>query len=241
MLRNVRGLQHYTVHATDGDIGRVHEFYFDDQQWTVRHAVVNVGHWLPRHRVLVPTVFLDGIDEVGRELHVHLTKSQVASSPIIDTEKPVSRQHEGKLYWYYGFTGSALPSHFRTGAGDPHLRCTREVIGYFVHGDDEHVGEVDDFLVDDDSWGIRYLVMDVQAWWPGRKVLVPPRWIVCIRWEEKAVHITLSLATVRTAPRYDAARPIDPDYEARLQAHYEQSKQLKGGRGAERQPVAIPS
>jgi hypothetical protein len=238
MLRNARDLQRYTIHATDGDIGRVQEFYFDDQQWTIRHAVVSVGHWLPRHRVLVPTMFLVGVDEATMELRVTLARSQVASSPTIDTEKPVSRQHEGKLYWHYGFTGSALPPHLRSGEGDPHLRRTREVAGYGVHRGEEQIGEVDDFLVDDSSWSIRYMVMKVHAWWPGKKVLVPPKWIVCIRWEENAVHVALSRATVRNAPEYDPTRTIDADCEGRLHDHYERSNQLADGHG---QPSRLPA
>ncbi len=121
MLRHVRDLQHYTIHALDGDIGRVHEFYFDDQRWTVRHIVVTTGAWLPRHRVLIPTMSVARVDEARRELSVALTKLQVATSPSTDTEKPVSRQHEGTLYWHYGFTGIAFPADLRAGGGDPHL------------------------------------------------------------------------------------------------------------------------
>lgn len=231
MLRNVRDLQHYTILATDGDIGRVHEFYFEDQRWTVRHAVVSVGHWLSRHRVIVPTMFLAGVDEARKELLVTLTRSQVASSPTIDTEKPVSRQHEGKLYWHYGFTGSSLPPHLRSGEGNPHLRRTREVAGYDVHRGEERIGEVDDFLVDDDSWSIRYMLVDVRDWWPGKRVLVPPWGIERIRWEERAVHVALSRADVRNAPAYDPARALDPDDEARIHDHYERSKRLEDGHG----------
>src|SRR5574342_487570 len=104
MLRHVRDLQHYTIHAIDGDIGRVHEFYFDDQRWVVRHIVVTTSHRLPRHRVLVPILSLARVDEERRQLQVALTRDQVLTSPSIDTERPVSRQHEGELYWHYGFT-----------------------------------------------------------------------------------------------------------------------------------------
>ena len=97
---------------------------------------------------------------------------------------------------------------------------------------------MDDFLVDDASWSIRYMVMNVQTWWPGKKVLVLPRWIVCIRWEERAVHVALSRATVRNAPEYDPARAIDADYEARIHDHYERSMQLEDRRG---QPSGCPT
>ena len=229
MLRTVRDLQRYTIHATDGDIGRVHEFYFDDQRWTVRHVVVTIGHLPPRHRVLIPVAPIARVDEERRKLHVTLTKAQVAASPTIDTEKPVSRQHEGKLYWYYGFAGAALPQELRGASGDPHLRRTREVLRYCVHGPDDRMGDVHDFLVDDGSWSIRYLVVDVRDWWHGKQALVPPSSIVYISWEGAAVHVDVSRATVRNAPEYDPRGPVDPDYETRLHDYYGRAKHQEGG------------
>ncbi|HSB68453.1 MAG TPA: PRC-barrel domain containing protein [Candidatus Methylomirabilis sp.] len=223
MLRRVRDLQHYTIHAIDGDIGRVHEFYFDDQRWTVCHMVVTTGAWLARHRVLIPTLSLARVDAARGELSVALTKLQVATSPGIDTEKPVSRQHEGELYWHYGFTGVPLPIGMQPG-GDPHLRRTREVVGYVVHRVHERIGDVDDFLVDDASWNIRYMVVKVQERWTDKRVLVQPRSVVGITWEERAVHVDLSRAALRNAPEYDPRRPIDRDYEMRLQDYYDRSK-----------------
>ncbi len=130
MLRYIKDLQGSQLHAADGNVGRVHEFYFDDQRWTIRHVVVATGHWLPRHWVLIPPMALTGVDEARGELQVALTKAQVASSPPVDAEKPVSIQRERELYWHYGFPGSAFPEELQSGAGDPHLRRTRGVIGY---------------------------------------------------------------------------------------------------------------
>ncbi len=229
MLRHVRDLQHYTVHGIDGELGRVREFYFEDQGWTVRHIVVTTGHWPPRHSVLLPTLCVARIDDGCREVCLTLTGDQVASSPSIDTEKPVSRQHEGKLYWYYGFTGEALPPDLRKGGGDPHLRRTREVVGYAVHRDHEHIGAVDDFLVDDGSWSICYMVVDVHTWWLHRKVLVLPRSVVGITWGGSAVHVDVSRAILRQAPEYNPNRPIDRDYEARLRDYYDQLQGQRHG------------
>jgi hypothetical protein len=221
MLRAVKDLQRYTIHAVDGDIGRVHEFYFDDERWRVRHVVVATGHWLPRHRVLIPTVCLVGIAEERREVCVSLTRAQVASSPSIDTEKPVSRQREGELYWHYGFTGTVFPRDLRSTGGDPHLRRTREVVGYAVHQIHEWVGAVDDFLVDDASWRIGYMVVQVRACWSDVKVLVLPESIEGVIWEERAVRVKVPRAVLRNAPRYRPGCPIDRDYEAHLRDYYD--------------------
>ncbi len=231
MLRHVKDLQHYTIQAIDGDIGRVHEFYFDDQRWAVRHVVVSTGHWLPRHRVLIPTLLLTRVDEERRQLQVALAKLQVATSPSIDTEKPVSRQHEGELYWHFGFTGVPLPIGLQRG-GDPHLRRTREVMRYSVHRVHERIGDVEDFVVDDSSWVICYVVVNLQEWWSDRKVLVLPRSISEITWEEAAVHVDVSRAFLRQAPEYDPKRPIDRDYEARLRDYYDRSQAQRDGPAA---------
>jgi uncharacterized protein YrrD len=220
MLRNISGLYGYAIHTADGNIGPVHDFYFDDQHWSVRHLVVTTGRWLSRHRVLVPPMSVTNVDGKRRELHIALTKAQVANSPDIDTDKPVSRQQHAELYWHYGFTGSGLPEELRRGEGDPHLRRTREVIGYWVHGVDDRIGQVDDFLVDDGAWSIRYMVVDARSWWLGKKVLVPPGWIVSIKWEGMAVYVDLSRATVRNAPGYVPGRPVDRGYETRLYEYY---------------------
>ncbi len=229
MLRNIRDLYGHAIHATDGDMGSVHDFYFDDQQWAVRHLVVTTGRWLSRHRVLVPPMSVTNVDGTSEEFHTALTKAQVANSPDVDTDRPVSRQRHAELYWHYGFTGSVLPEEPRREEGDPHLRRTREVIGYFVHGVDGRIGQVDDLLVDDGSWIIRYMAVDARSWWLGRKVLVPPGWIVSIKWEGMAVYVDLSRATVRNAPDYDPGLPIDRDYETRLYESYGRVKYWRDG------------
>src|SRR6266545_4670505 len=144
MLRKIRDLYGFAIHATDGDIGSVHDFYFDDQHWTVRHLVVTTGRSLSCHRVLVDPMSVTNVDGTSEELHIALTKAQVANSPDVDTDKPVSRQRHAEVYWHYGFTGSVLPEEPRREEGDPHLRRTREVIGYFVYGVDDRIGHVDD-------------------------------------------------------------------------------------------------
>jgi len=219
MLLTIRDLKHYTIHAVDGDLGRVHEFYFDDQQWRVRHIVVTTGGWWPRHRVLIPTACVVGIAQGRGEVRVTLTRDQVATSPSIDTERPVSRQHEGELYWHYGFTGIPLPIGLPCGA-DPHLRRTREVVGYVVHREHERVGDVDDFLVDGASWRICCMVVVLAGRCVEKKVLVLPRSILAISWEARSVHVDVSWAVLRNAPRYDPGRPIAADLEAQLHDYY---------------------
>ena len=50
------------------------------------------------------------------------------------------------------------------------------VIGYVIEADDGRLGTVSDFLFEDTSWVIRWLVVDTGHWLSGRKVLLPPSW-----------------------------------------------------------------
>ncbi len=103
MLRSVKDLEGYAVDATDGTIGHVKDFHFDDRDWVVRYLVVDAGAWLSSRKVLVSPIAIGDPDWAERLLPVRLTKEQVRNSPDIDTDKPVSRQHEMQYAGYYGY------------------------------------------------------------------------------------------------------------------------------------------
>ena len=103
MLRRIKDLEGFSVGATDGPIGDVKDFYFDDQAWVVRYLIVETGSWLKSRKVLVSPIAVGPPDWSDRRLPVSITKEQVKDSPDIDTEKPVSRQHEMEYGGYYGY------------------------------------------------------------------------------------------------------------------------------------------
>jgi hypothetical protein len=104
--------------------------------------------------------------------------------------------------------------------GDPHLRSTAEVMGYYIEARDGEIGHVEDFLVDDEAWAIRYMVVDTSNWWVGKKVLVAPDWITEIRWQDSHVHVDLTREAIKAGPVYDPTTPIDRAYEERLHRSY---------------------
>jgi hypothetical protein len=97
MKKDLRG---FTIGATDGDIGTVDEFYFDDTSFTVRYLVVDTGGWLTGRKVLIAPMALRDIDWEAKRIKVALTRAQVEKSPDIETDRPVSRQHEIAYYSY---------------------------------------------------------------------------------------------------------------------------------------------
>lgn len=250
MLRSVERLGGFTILATDGEIGKVDEFYFDDETWAIRYLVVTTGPWLLRRKVLIHPSAVGQINWGMQMLSVGLTKKQVKNSPDIDTDQPISRQHEVELFRHYnwvpywtsggGFAmqgGVAVPvireeppakstvekeiEAMTKQTRDPSLRSTNEVIGYHIQAGDGEIGHVEDFLVDEEGWIIRYLIIDTRNWLPGRSVLVTPRWIEMVTWNEKKVHVDLSKEAIKNSPEYDPTKPLSRAYEETLHKHYD--------------------
>jgi PRC-barrel domain len=243
MLRSAKDVRGYALVATDGELGSVHDLYFDDETWMVRYVVVDTGNWLPGRRVLISPVSVNQPDWVARQMPVSLTREQVKNSPSIDTHKPVSRQHELEQLRYYGYppywVGPAVAGSLATPAGvvqapqgqpasavqvgtaDSHLRSCREVAGYHLHATDGELGHVDDFLFGDLDWAVRYVEIDTSNWWFGRKVLVAPEWIDTIDWQQREVRVDVSRDAVQRAPQYDAVAHVNRQWETDYYAHHQ--------------------
>lgn len=246
MLRNIKSLIGHTIHAVDGELGKVDEFYFDDKTWAVRYMVVETGNWLSGRKVLIAPAALKTPDWQAQTFPVALTRDQVRNSPDIDTKKTVSRQHEMELYKHYawplywgegfyagGVSGGVLfqpngeeegkaeaGARVRPDREDAHLRGTREVTGYRLHAADGPIGHVEDYIVDDGKWLIRYLVAGTGAWLPGRKVLISPHWVESVNWETSEVFVDLSREAIKESPGFDPSQPVSEDYESDLYDHY---------------------
>ena len=243
MLQRVGELELYTMGAKDGDIGKVDDVYFDDQSWTVRHLVVETGGWLTARSVLIPPRAVQQIDPEAHRLVTELTRQQVEQSPGLDSATPVSRQYERELYRYYGYPyywgGPYLwgPIIYPTAPPpgtdaaeaqeaidqapeDNRLRSARDVRGHGIQATDGQLGHVEDFLIDGETWAIRYLVVDPRNWWPGHHVVVPTEWITAVHWNESTVEVNVDKKDIRNAPAYDPTGAMDRDYEARYHSHF---------------------
>lgn len=259
MLRSLKNLEHYTVSATDGEIGTVANFLLDEETWTIRYLVVETGGFFGR-RVLISPISFREPEWATHHFHVALTMDKVKNSPSLDTDKPVSRQHERDYYGYYGYPyywgysglwgGGAYPGllaldgrseasveNAREPAGDAHLRSASELRGYHVRGSDEAIGHVDDFIVDDETWGVRYLVIDTSNWWLGKKVLVAPHWANRVSWEAREVHVDMSRQAIKDSPEWNPTAGVNREYEARLYDYYGRPAYWSGvGRPQQAQP-----
>ena len=103
---------------------------------------------------------------------------------------------------------------------DCHLRSCRAVIGYHVHATDGDLGHVEDFLVDEHTWAIRYLIVDTSNWWGGHQVLIAPQWIEAVSWSDANVSVDLTRQAIKDAPPYDSAAQLDRQQEQSIYEHH---------------------
>jgi hypothetical protein len=246
MQPTVSSMIGYTIRSTDGDLGKVDQFYFDDEAWTIRYVVVETGNWLSGRKVLIPAVAFGLQESESGMFSVKLTRAQVKGSPDIDTQRPVYRQHEVALHAHYqchwrdGYGGTSgtnplAPSDQEASSenessgsqrrDDPHLRATRQVIGYHIHATDGEIGHVEDFIVDDENWAIRFIVADTRNWLPGKQVILSPRWINRVQWADSSVYFDLTRESVKNSLEFNASKPINREYEAFLLEHFGQRMQ----------------
>jgi len=231
--------------ATDGEIGKVEDLYFDDQTWTIRYLIIKTASWLSEREVLIsPQALLKHSWESGI-FPVNLSREQVRDSPAIDTRRPVSRQHEERLaghyawqpYWGSAFVPGQLwgvipptpvinpsmlrePETIKTDTDDPHLRSCDKIRGYHIHATDGDIGHVNDFIIDDQTWQISYLVVDTQNWIGGKKVLVAVRHIRKVQWENSKVVVDLTVESIKNSTPVDKWDYIIPEGDkADLQKH----------------------
>ncbi len=245
MLRPFEKLRGYKLAAKDGEIGEVQEFYFADQDWRIRYLIVATGSWLNSREVLIAPGALREIDAQSGAIAVNLTQEQVRNSPPLDSDKPVSRQYEQQLYRHYNWDPNwVVPGAAGLGAyapavvaqqealaeqaapkqpdpdADPHLRSSEELVDrYSIHAQDGEIGRVHDFVIDDESWRVRYIVVRTGVWF-GSDVLLSPEWIERISFDRSEVFVNLPRSTIKDAPEYDSGAPISHAFEQRLHDHY---------------------
>ena len=244
MLTNAAFLKGLVIHATDGELGTVDQFYFDDETWAIRYLAVETGGWLGGRQVLISPMSVLHTDWQAKRLDVSLTKKQVENSPDINTHLPVSRQHEAEYNLYYGYpyywggpylwgpvlypAGLAIPTTASTKAADrvesesadSHLFSAEAITGYYVEATDGEIGHVDGFVIDDEAWAIRYVEVATRNWLPGKKVLISPAWIERVSWAESNISVGLSREAIKSCPEYLVSRPLTREYEDQLHAHY---------------------
>jgi hypothetical protein len=239
MLNKAKTVKGYKLESLDGEIGTVKEFYFDDRHWVIRYLVADTKDWLESKQVLISPYALVEVNKEEQLIAINLTKKQLEESPSLKSEQPVSQQFEEDYCGFFGWpmysTGPYIwgfsPNIVRDPekwkeyshaekAWDPNLRSTIEVSGYHIQAADGGIGHIEDFIIDDETWAIRYLIIVTRNWWPGKKVLVSTQWIERVSWSERKVLVNLTRETIRQSPEYTEESLLTRDYETGLHRHY---------------------
>lgn len=237
MLRSLKELEHYTVCAPDGKAGKCADFLLGIPRWLVRYLVVKTARPLSARYVLITPDVIVEVDRAHRSFQLALTKDQVERSPLDDNgqagSSPPHRVSTGTQRLDDSeivISSLQVPCESESSErlmepldlhGHPdRVRSAKTLRGFAVRARDGCIGHVDDLIVQDDIWELRYFVLDTGKWWTGRKVLIAPQWAESINWGERTVHVNMSVQAVRTSPEWDPNVSLERDYETRLFRHY---------------------
>lgn len=196
MLRSLKQFYGDKLGASDGEIGRIKDFYFDDQNWAIRYIIADTGTWLPGRQVLISPHSLASPAVSGKIVDVGLTRKQIENSPSIESQKPVSRQHEEEFHKYYGW-----PPYWKAAAANAigpqpqrevHLRSAQAVNGYLLRMGEETIGHICDFMIDAESWTIGQLVVRTGHRLSGKEMLIETKQVERIGYHESTIFAHLN-------------------------------------------------
>ncbi|SDX02595.1 PRC-barrel domain-containing protein [Marininema mesophilum] len=243
MLVSAKGIEGTTVSAVDGEIGKVDGFWMDDEKWTLRYLVVDVGTLFSRQRVLISPIAIDKVDWEQQQVILSLSEEQVKNSPEVDADQPLSRRTETDLHRHYGWPtywggaglwgGGMIPGellsstysverenrssppndfdHMENGLDDSRLLSLRALIGYTLKTHDGELGQVNDFIIDDHSWSVHYLVADAGNWLSSKKVMIEKSSIQRVNSADAHIHVDLVKDNVKGSPEFDPSDPVNGD------------------------------
>jgi len=104
--------------------------------------------------------------------------------------------------------------------GDPHLRSSNAVTSYRIQATDGDIGHVQDLIVDEDTWAIRYIVVNTSNWWLDNLVVIAPEWIDDVSWSGATISVDLTRQQVQDAPPYDPLAELDRTRESEIYGYY---------------------
>lgn len=229
MLRSVVRLCEEELGAIDGEVGHVNDFYFDEQDWTIRYMVADMKAHKPGRLVLIARDAFKDLYQGGKLLKVNLSRHELDARPCIESKATVSRPFEADYRRYYDWAlywqkepvrgVSDCPATLslgevsvsdailneKQGPKSSRLRSVKATFGHRILGTDDAYGRVTDFVMDDKNWSIKRLVVEVGNWDSAKKVLISPAHITRTNWDESKVYVELNKEEMSRAPVFDNA------------------------------------
>lgn len=182
------------LEAIDGTVGTLYDILFDDQSWRLRHLVITTDRWFFGEQVLLDLAALDRADWSEPRVWLRLTKQQVRESPTIPSDRSLTQRPTIELAQTLvaeAYSTNIVDAEADAGS-EPHLCSTKMLTGMHIQCADSHqLGHIEDFLVDDQTWSVRDMVIDTRNWLPGKRVLIEPALVKSINWEDREVQLSL--------------------------------------------------
>ncbi|MFT4514637.1 MAG: sporulation protein YlmC with PRC-barrel domain [Planctomycetota bacterium] len=229
MLYSTDAITGFLAAATDGELGKVLGFGFDDQDWTVPYVIVRAG-WLPGRVVMVDSKSVKMVDGANKRILFDLTKDELRHEPDIHSEPPVHKLEESVQLGRH--SGEDLMVKHKERVEATNLRNTSEVIGYTAEATDGKAGKVSDVVVDTKAWTVHALVVR-QGWLFRTHRTASPKWVRAIDWATKEVKICVDWATIRSSPVFNLKAPVNKTHETRVvdytaESHLQQREDVSG-------------
>lgn len=222
MLHNLKERIGYGLQTTDDHIGKVKDFLMDDRSWAVRYLCIDTSKWLPLSRkVVISPISFQSFDVNEQQVCVDLTAEQVKNSPSIDEHKPISREYEELLFKYFGYgyywmgpgvwgdysqpnqlvdeiDEASLEKELENQPQHNHLRSFEELLDYRVFSQGEEIGHISDFVLNDETWLLEYVIIDTSEWLSAsHHFKIPIKNLIDIDWSERQATCALSVDEIK--------------------------------------------
>ena len=246
MLLSLKELAGFSIQAQDGEIGKVNDFYFDDQEWVVRHLIDKTGFGLLGRQTLIAPDVIEMIDLDEKRLTISLIREQVENSPSRDEAKPLARDIAKKVAddnlfrrqvsgdqsgdeTSFAIELSAQPKIIpikremrqHLVSDGPNLHSSNDVMGYQISTNNGQLGHIVDMIIDDETWAIQYLVVGSKKELDNKRILIAPEHIDWISWKQKSVSVSLDKEKIQECPNFNLTMPILNDRRDLLYEQFE--------------------
>jgi hypothetical protein len=239
MLSLLRNLTGGKVLVGNQTIGAVGDLFFDNRDWTVRFILLRVGSWFRQKSILITPDQINSIEWMKTGAFITVNQDVIEKNPRIDQDR--FALYQWPYYWTgAGVLGIASTSDISKWGITPdskfklipkrsslekrkaiNIQSVNGTLDYHIKTRDTDVGYLEDFIVSDEDWKIRYLVVDTQLLLPERLILLSSEWVQSISWDHLIVHFDIPEEQLINSPVYSPKSNITREYEERLWSHFQ--------------------
>jgi len=209
MKLSYKSLKNYDVHETNGHLGKLRDLYFDDRNEAVLFMVIDTGKWFSHHDVLVKPSMVKSISDLDKTIYLTISKEELEASPDASTQPPACvgyeklywQQQSMPLYWNVDWNMACYPSADWSGFDSAavacedvkkiHLRSANELLHYKVQLSNGEQNNILDFLIDDDTWRVKSILLDCGPWFAGMSKEFHLNYISKILWSKQLIYLNV--------------------------------------------------